>query len=60
MQRTIWPVRSVASHRNYAARDLEYVRDLSVVVLEVPPRITNPLDPEVVLWEPTHPRGACR
>lgn len=59
-ERTSEPVRTGASYRHYTARGREYVRNLRVIALEVPPRITNPVGSEVVLWEPTHPRGACR
>ena len=54
VQRVIEPMLSGAAHRNYSARDLEYVRDLGLVALDAPPRIANPIYAEVVPRELTY------
>ena len=54
VQRVIEPMLSGAVHRGYTTRDLEYVRDLGFVALDVPPRIANPIYAEVVPRELTY------
>ena len=54
VKRVIEPMLSGAAHRNYTARDLEYVRDLGLVALDKPPRIANPIYAEVVPRELTY------
>ena len=54
VQRVIEPMLSGAALRSYTTRDLEYVRDLGLVALDVPPRIANPIYAEVIPRELTY------
>ena len=53
VRRVIEPMLSGAPHGSYTALDLEYVRDLGLVALDTPPRLTNPTYAEVVPRELT-------
>ena len=53
VQRVVEPLLSGALHPSFTARDLEYVRDLGLIALDMPPRIANPIYAEVVPRELT-------
>ena len=54
VRRVVEPLLSGGAERGFAARDLEYVRDLGLIAVDDPPRVANPIYAEVVPRELTY------
>ncbi len=54
VRRVVEPLLSGGAESGFAARDLEYVRDLGLIAVDDPPRVANPIYAEVVPRELTY------